>query len=73
MRLSDCPTKVALRLTEITLPQESILRMRELGVRPGARAWVTHRTLAGLILNVSGSRVAIDRMSARKIVAEECA
>ncbi|MFC5280766.1 ferrous iron transport protein A [Arcanobacterium canis] len=73
MLLSDCPTKVALRLTEISLPENSVLRMNELGVRPGARAWVTHRTLAGLVLNVSGSRVAIDHVSARKISAQECA
>lgn len=71
MLLSECPTKTALRLGELNLPAASVLRMQELGVRPGVLAVITQRAgFGGLVLNVAGSRLAIDHRSARLITAE---
>ena len=71
MKLSDCPQQVLLRLTKIDLPQKNMLRIQELGVRPGNEAVVTQRAgFGGLVLNVAGSRVAVDHRSAKHIEAE---
>ena len=74
MRLAECPTRVALRLTEIELPQRSLLRMQEIGLRIGAETTIIQRAgFGGLILNIAGSRVAVDHRSAKKILAEPVA
>ncbi len=71
MKLSDCPIRTEIELTAVALPDRNILRMQELGVRPGARAVITqHAGFGGLVLNVAGSRVAVDHRSARLIDAE---
>lgn len=74
MLLAECPTRVALRLTEIELPEAVQLRMQEMGLRKGAQATVIQRAcFGGLVLNVAGSRFAVDHRSARKISAEVAA
>lgn len=71
MKLCECPMRTRLRLTAIKLPSKNMLRMQELGLRPGSEAVVTqHAGFGGLILNIAGSRVAIDHRSARIIEAE---
>ncbi|QOQ39361.1 FeoA family protein [Trueperella pecoris] len=71
MKLSECPTRVALRLTDIELPRRSMLRMQEIGLRIGAQATIVQRAgFGGLVLNIAGSRVAVDHRSAKKIEAE---
>ena len=71
MKLSECPMRTKLRLTAINLPAKNLLRMQELGLRPGSEAVVTqHAGFGGLVLNVAGSRVAIDHRSARVIEAD---
>lgn len=71
MLLNDCPQHTLLRLTRIDLPPKNMLRIQELGLRPGNEAVVTqHAGFGGLILNVAGSRVAVDHRSARAIEAE---
>ncbi|WP_236698653.1 FeoA family protein [Trueperella bernardiae] len=45
--------------------------MQEIGVRIGAEATVIqHAGFGGLVLNIAGSRVAIDHRSAKNIEAE---
>lgn len=74
MQLSQCPTHVALRLTNIELPRRSMLRMQEMGLRIGAQATIIQRAgFGGLVLNIAGSRVAVDHRSAKKIEAEPVA
>lgn len=71
MVLTQCPTRVALRLTKIELPQRNLLRMQEIGLRVGTEATIIqHAGFGGLVLNIAGSRVAIDHRSAKKILAE---
>ncbi|QOR45994.1 FeoA family protein [Trueperella pecoris] len=71
MKLSECPTRVVLRLTDIELPRRSMLRMQEIGLRIGAQATIVQRAgFGGLVLNIAGSRVAVDHRSAKKIEAE---
>ncbi|AWE43506.1 ferrous iron transport protein A [Actinobaculum sp. 352] len=71
VKLHDCPRHVKLRLVDVDLPAQNMLRMQELGIRPGTEAVVTqHAGFGGLILNVAGSRVAVDHRSARLIDAE---
>lgn len=71
MLLHKAPTRTLLRLTSVDLPKKNCLRMQELGIRPGTEAVVTqHAGFGGLVLNIAGSRVAVDHRSARKIEAE---
>lgn len=71
IKLSECPPRTRLRLTSINLPTKNLLRMQELGLRPGSEAIVTqHAGFGGLVLNVAGSRVAVDHRSAKLIEAE---
>ncbi|MCI1674733.1 MAG: ferrous iron transport protein A [Ancrocorticia sp.] len=71
MLLNECPQQTLLRLTKIDLPAKNMLRIQELGLRPGNEAVITqHAGFGGLILNVAGSRVAVDHRSAKAIEAE---
>lgn len=71
MKLSECPKRVPLRLTDVPLPRKNLLRMQELGVRAGAHVVVTqHAGFGGLVMNIAGSRVAVDHRSAEAIEAE---
>ena len=71
MNLRECPQHKALRLTHVNLPRRNLLRMQELGVRPGTEAVVTqHAGFGGVVINIAGSRVAVDHRSARNIEAE---
>ena len=70
MILHECPLRTPLRLTRVDLPEKNMLRMQELGVRPGTEAVVTqHAGFGGVVIN-AGSRVAVDHRSARNIEAE---
>ncbi|MDD7465581.1 MAG: ferrous iron transport protein A [Actinomycetaceae bacterium] len=71
MKLSDCPVRVPIRLTEVPVPGKNQLRMQEMGVRVGTQTFVVQRgAYGGRILNIAGARVAIDNRSARLIQAE---
>ncbi|MFC2435111.1 MAG: ferrous iron transport protein A [Peptidiphaga sp.] len=71
MILHECPLRTPLRLTRVDLPEKNMLRMQELGVRPGTEAVVTqHAGFGGVVINIAGSRVAVDHRSARSIEAE---
>ncbi|MDY5584448.1 MAG: FeoA family protein [Arcanobacterium sp.] len=71
MKLNECPVRTAIRITEVPVPKSHQLRMQEIGVRVGAHASIVQRAgFGGLILNIAGSRVAIDHRFAKLIEAE---
>lgn len=71
MQLRDCPTRKPLRLTKIDCGNAYSLRLCELGLREGATVVITQKaSFGGLVVNVSGSRLAVDHRSARNIEAE---
>lgn len=71
MNLAKCPTRVKVRLTDVPVPRTNQLRIAELGVRIGAVVTVVQRAgFGGVILNIAGSRVALDHRSAKAIRAE---
>ena len=53
---------------------EHRLRLYELGVRPGSEFLIVNKAaFGGLVVNIAGARVAVDRRSARAIEVEEIA
>ena len=71
MQLHQCPVRQRLCLTKVDCGDEYSLRLCELGLRPGVEVTVTQKaSFGGLVLNVSGSRLAVDHRSARRIEAE---
>lgn len=53
---------------------EHKLRLYELGVRPGSEFFIVNKAaFGGLVINISGARVAVDHRSARAIEVEEIA
>lgn len=71
MQLRQCPLNQRLCLTKVDCGDAYSLRLCELGLRPGAQVIVTQKaSFGGLVLNVSGSRLAVDHRSARCIEAE---
>lgn len=53
---------------------EHRLRLYELGVRPGSKFFIVNKAaFGGLVVNIAGARVAVDRRSARAIEVEEIA
>ena len=56
------------------VPSEHRLRLYELGVRPGREFFIVNKAaFGGLVVNIAGARVAVDRRSARAIEVEEIA
>lgn len=71
MLLSKCPTNTRARLVEINVEPAYQLRLQELGLRPGAEFYLTNRAaFGGVVMNIAGTRVAVDRRSARLITVE---
>lgn len=65
--LLDAPQGTAV-VVALDLAEGPAGRLRELGVRVGATVEVLRRTSGGgLVVGVAGSRVALDRASARSI------
>ena len=56
------------------VPSEHRLRLYELGIRPGSEFFIVNKAaFGGLVVNIAGARVAVDRRSARAIDVEEIA
>ncbi len=69
--LSKCPTNARARLTRIDIDPRHQLRLQELGLRTGAEFNLTNRAaFGGVVMNIAGTRVAVDRRSARHIEVE---
>ncbi len=71
MTLRDAPEGAHVRLTGLRLSDEVTLRLREMGLRPGAVARVVqHAAFGGRVVAVAGSRYAIDTQTAALIDVE---
>ncbi|RRC95704.1 FeoA family protein [Schaalia canis] len=71
MLLAKCPVNVRARLTSIDVDPAYQLRLQELGLRPGAEFFLTNRAaFGGVVINIAGTRVAVDRRSAGRIQVE---
>lgn len=71
MQLSTCPTGAQARLARIDVDPAYRLRLEELGMRPGAEFRLTNRAaFGGIVINIAGTRIAVDRRSARLIDVE---
>lgn len=74
MLLSKCPRNSRGRLVSIDVDSAYRLRLQELGLRPGAEFFVANRAaFGGVVINIAGTRVAVDARSARHIEVEEVA
>ncbi len=74
MLLASCPRNTRARLKVINVDPAHRLRLQELGMRPGAEFHVTNRAaFGGVVINIAGTRIAVDRRSARHIEVEEIA
>ena len=74
MQLSQFPLRTRARLGNMDIPSEPRLRLYELGVRPGSEFFIVNKAaFGGLVVNIAGARVAVDRRSARAIEVEEIA
>lgn len=66
MNLIDCPLRTPALLTDTAAAPQFQLRLQELGVRTGARLTVVNRAaFGGVVLNIAGTRVAVDHKSAK--------
>ncbi|MDO4259975.1 MAG: FeoA family protein [Actinomycetaceae bacterium] len=71
MKLSSCPRGALARLTDVDVDPAYQLRLQELGVRIGAEFRLVNRAaFGGVVINIAGTRVAVDRRSARNIAVE---
>ncbi|HUX70768.1 MAG TPA: FeoA family protein [Cellulomonadaceae bacterium] len=71
MTLRDIPEGARVRLTGLRLSDEVTLRLREMGLHPGAVARVIqHAAFGGRVVAVAGSRYAIDSQTATLIDVE---
>lgn len=72
VNLSECPLRVASQIVSVDVGPQYCLRLKELGLRPGARFHLVNRAaFGGVVMNIAGTRIAVDRRSARKIVVEQ--
>ena len=72
MQLSQFPLRTRARLGNMEVSPEHRLRLYELGVRPGSEFFIVNKAaFGGLVVNIAGARVAVDRRSARAIEVEE--
>lgn len=71
MLLNQCPTGATVKIEAITVAPKYQLRVHELGIRPGVTAKLLRKVPPnGLVINIAGSRVAIDRNTTRNIQVE---
>ena len=71
MNLNDCPLHTKARIVDPAADQRFSLRLQELGIRPGAEFTKVNRSsVSGVVMNVGGTRIAIDHRSARRMIVE---
>lgn len=71
MVLSSCPLQTRARIIGLQVDPQYHLRLHELGVRPGAEFSVVSRAaFGGVVMNIAGTRVAMDRHSAKRMEVE---
>lgn len=70
MELRQCPMRTPARVTSVDVGDVA-MRARELGLYPGAPIRVTQRTVfGGMVIDVAGTRLAIDAAATKKIMVE---
>lgn len=68
MQLKRVPRAGRARITNMNMAPCHLLRLSELGLRPGAELSVVNRgAFGGMVINVAGTRLALDGRSAREI------
>lgn len=71
MKLSHCPLRRQARIINAGVEPQFDLRMQELGVRAGAQFTAVNRSaFGGVVINIGGTRIAVDRKSARNMDVE---
>ncbi len=69
--LTKVPKNTLVRLVDFPCAPRHALRVKELGLRPGTTFHVTqHAGFGGVVINVAGSRIAVDHGSARRMEVE---
>lgn len=72
MILSECPPRTQSRIVSVDVGSRYRLRLKELGLRPGAHFYVVNRAaFGGVVINIAGTRIAVDHRSARSIAVEK--
>ena len=72
MPLSLCDKDTPLQIAKITGGEKMRTRLAELGFFPQAKLVVRQKIAENLIVEVKGTRLAIDASMARRILMEEC-
>lgn len=73
MHLGECALSQDVVVHTVDLPQDSRLRMGEIGVREGVVVRVTHRgPSGGRVVAIGADRVAIDSATAAAITVRRC-
>lgn len=71
MKLSQCLPNTRGKLSTIHVEPEYQLRLQELGIRQGAEFSLPNRAaFGGVVLNIAGTRIAVDSRSAQRIDVE---
>ncbi|MFP7696929.1 ferrous iron transport protein A [Trueperella sp. LYQ143] len=71
MKLHKAPRYAKVRLVEFPVSPRHMRRVSELGLRPGVVFVVAQQCgLVGTVINVAGSRIAVDRASARRMAVD---
>ena len=71
VKLTECPLRVRSRISRVGVDPKFDLRLQELGVRSGAEFVAVNRAaFGGVVLNIAGTRVAVDHRSATLIEVE---
>jgi ferrous iron transport protein A len=70
MQLSACPVGLQARVLEVEVTGDALLRVREVGLRPGATLRVLQRCMGGRVVAVGAERLAVDAATAALIRVE---
>ncbi len=71
MILAKCPLRTRARIVDVDVDDKFDLRLQELGVRSGAEFSVVNKAaFGGRVINIAGTRIAVDHRSSRKIEVE---
>lgn len=71
MKLNECPRQTHVRLVDFPVEPQFQLRLSELGIRQHATFTTVNRAaFGGMVINIGGARVAVDRASARRMEVE---
>lgn len=74
MKLNECPLRTPAKVLDVHVDPSFMLRLRELGVRQGADFTVVNRAaFGGVVVNIGGTRVAIDHRCAKEMEVEPVA